>query len=679
MGDKKKFVPEDLYRFKFVSDPQMSPDGEEILYVLSEVSEDHTKYVSHLRLYNCTSGCDRRFSYGGSDSKPRWSPDGSMIAFGSDRKGKRQLYVMPRRGGEARPLVEFKYGIGEAVWSPDGSMIAFTASCFADDTVNELMNLEENPEQKKAEKICKVIDTLKYRANGTGLLNGRKQHIFVVAANGGKPRKLTMGAYHHSTPVWSPDGKHLVFSSNRSEEPDYQVHIADLWMIPVSGGEPKRLTNGDGRFHSPAFSPDGRLLAYLGHHNQYGSATLTRLYLLDLVSGERRCLTEELDFSIGSGATADMTLGGSAGGPVFSSDGKYIFIHHAAFGEVHLYRVNLESGTIDKLTNGTIQVKGFTVSRDNSRAALVYSDASQPGDIAVLDLQNGKQRRCTSVNETLLAQRYTALPEEIRFKGADGWEIQGWIIKPIGFQADKKYPMILEVHGGPHGMYAPNFFFEFQLLAASGYVVLFTNPRGSQGYGQRFVDAVRGDYGGNDYADLMAAVDYASQLPYVDEERLGVTGGSYGGFMTNWIVSHTDRFKAAVTQRSISNWISFYGVSDIGYHFTEMEHGANPWDDLQKLLKHSPLTYVKNITTPLLIIHGDEDWRCPIEQAEQLYVCLKRLKREVQLVRFPGANHELSRSGHPQQRVERLTRIVDWFNNHIERYPHDYAIRLDIQ
>jgi dipeptidyl aminopeptidase/acylaminoacyl peptidase len=241
-------------------------------------------------------------------------------------------------------------------------------------------------------------------------------------------------------------------------------------------------------------------------------------------------------------------------------------------------------------------------------------------------------------------------------------------MKPIGFEEGKKYPMVLEIHGGPHTMYSNSFFHEFQLLAAEGYVVLYTNPRGGHGYGQKFVDACRGDYGGKDYEDLMQGVDYAlGSFNYIDKDRLVVTGGSYGGFMTNWIVGHTDRFKAAVTQRSISNWISFYGVSDIGYYFTEWQILGNAWDDVEKLWHHSPLKYVANIKTPLLILHSEKDYRCPIEQAEQLFIAIKRLgQTDTEFVRFPNSNHDLSRNGNPKLRIERLNRIVGWFNKYIK-------------
>ncbi|MFL6561048.1 MAG: alpha/beta hydrolase family protein, partial [Bacillus sp. (in: firmicutes)] len=315
---------------------------------------------------------------------------------------------------------------------------------------------------------------------------------------------------------------------------------------------------------------------------------------------------------------------------------------------------------------GEQHVYGLSLHSDSQKALAAISKPDQIGDIYLLSLNgDGTIEKLTNVNEPALNELILSKPETFEFKGADGCNVQGWLMKPVNFEEGKKYPLILEIHGGPHAMYGDTFMNEFQILAGKGYVVLYVNPRGSHGYGQEFVNAVRGDYGNGDYQDIMLAVDYVvDQYDFIDETRLGVTGGSYGGFMTNWIVGHTNRFKAAVTQRSISNWISFYGVSDIGYYFSEWQIGAD-LSDLETLWKHSPLAYIKNVETPLLILHSEKDYRCPIEQAEQLFIALKRLGKETKFVRFPEENHELSRSGKPSLRKDRLNYIVDWFEGYI--------------
>lgn len=673
MVKKRKFVPEDLYHFQFVSDPQISPSCQEVLFVKSRIDEKREGYASNIYLYNIKKQEEVPFTQGAkSDTRPRWSPCGHKIAFISGRKDKKQLYLLPRQGGEAYPLVEFKYGVGDLVWSPDGKKLAFTAQCELEEDVEQLLNLDSKADEKKGKEAI-VIDNIKYKADGVGLAGSKKSHIFVVDAEGGKPVKITEGDYSHSTPVWSPCGGYLAFSSNRTPEPEYSVNISDIWVVAATGGELQQVTDGQGRYYSPAFSWDAKYLAFLGHDNAYMGATLTRLHIRDMISGDVRCLTQAFDYGLGASDGGDMKMGAPTPGPIWEKNSQYLFVNASLKGQTHLFKVDAKTGEVSQLSQGNQQIIGYSIGTCNERAAIVYSDASQPGDLAVLDLVSGQQHRCTSVNDKLLTECYVAPLEEIKFTSVDDWEVQGWIIKPIGFKEGVKYPLVLEIHGGPHSMYASNFFFEFQLLAAAGNVVLYTNPRGSAGYRQEFVNAVRGDYGGKDYEDLMNAVDYACTLPYVDADRLGVTGGSYGGFMTNWIVGHTDRFKAAVTQRSICNWVSFYGVSDIGYFFTEGEIGDSPWGNMDKLLKHSPMSYVEQVDTPLLILHGEQDMRCPIEQGEQFYVFLKRLKKKVQFVRFPGADHNLSRAGHPQQRVERLMRIINWFSDHMTYNLDDYT------
>ncbi|NAP01646.1 prolyl oligopeptidase family serine peptidase, partial [Halomonas sp. MG34] len=341
-------------------------------------------------------------------------------------------------------------------------------------------------------------------------------------------------------------------------------------------------------------------------------------------------------------------------------DEKSLFFIATDQGSTGLYEVSLDK-ELTTLYEKDNHVFGFSYDQNKEAFVLGISSATNPCDFYYLE-KDGTLTQLTKSNRAFLEEVAIAEPETISVKADDGKEIQGWLLKPYGFTEGKKYPFVLEIHGGPHAMYGQTFFFEMQLLAARGYVVLYTNPRGSHGYGQEFVDACRSDYGGGDYTDLMTSVDYVlDNYSYIDEDRLGVTGGSYGGFMTNWIVGHTNRFKAAVTQRSISNWLSFYGVSDIGFFFTKWEHGLNLLDDPEKLWEISPLKYAENVETPLLILHGELDFRCPVEQGEQLFIALKHLRKEVEFVRFPGANHELSRSGKPAMRQERLNHICRWF------------------
>ncbi|TME60249.1 MAG: S9 family peptidase, partial [Chloroflexi bacterium] len=349
--------------------------------------------------------------------------------------------------------------------------------------------------------------------------------------------------------------------------------------------------------------------------------------------------------------------------PAWTDDGRILFLGSDQ-GTANAYSCAKRGGDVRAETLGAHQVVSWSLDRARRRFAAVVATATDPGDVGVAE-RGGPIRKVSCLNDDLLGARYVAAPERVEFSGADGWQIEGWLLRPRGFDPAKRWPLVLEIHGGPHTAYGYSFFHEFQVLAGRGYAVLFTNPRGSHAYGERFVEACVGDWGGKDYLDLMAGVDHARSLGWIDEDRIYVTGGSYGGFMTNWIVGHTDRFRAAVTQRSISNNISAFGTSDIGWHFWEHEMGdATPWRDQQKLVERSPLTYVTNVKTPLLILHAERDLRCPIEQAEQLFTALKVLGKEAVFVRYPEDNHDLTRGGQPRHRVDHCERIANWFDAH---------------
>jgi len=493
-----------------------------------------------------------------------------------------------------------------------------------------------------------------------GLLDGKHNHIWVIPADGGKARCLTNGDFEHVDPAWSPCGQYLAFASNRDGDPELKPYYADIYTVHVATGEIKRITATEGPSSSPIWSPDGKSIAYMGHTGEFYSATLTRVWLVDADGGEPVNLTATFDRSVGDQTGSDSRYGGSGEALFFNPDGTGISFLASDRGDTHVYNVSLGTREVTALTTGHMHVQSMSWCSQGKVMVIAASSHLYPTDLFVCG-EHKPLRRLTQVNCELLDSVTLSEPEEFWLQAADGGSIHGWLMKPTEFAPEQKYPLILEIHGGPHTQYGCTFFLQFQLLANNGYGVLFTNPRGSHGYGQEFVNAVRGDYGGGDYGDLMSAADYAAQLPWVDSERLGVTGGSYGGFMTNWIVGHTKRFKSAVTLRSISNWLSFYGVSDIGYTFTEYEILGNPWDNAELLLKHSPITYVKNVTTPILIMHAEQDMRCPIEQGEQFYVYLKKLGVKTRMVRFPGANHELSRSGKPKLRLARLGHIIGWF------------------
>jgi len=685
VAERRRLSADDLYKLVFVSDPQISPDGTKVAYVRTVIDEKTKEYRSNIWVVPTDESSEpKQFTCGPkSDTSPRWSPDGTKLAFVSDRNGKKQIFVMSTQGGEAYQVTKMRRGAQNPVWSPDGRKIAFTAPIDPNDKPEDyekpLDKKSKEAEEKKKKEEPTILTRLKIKADASmGLLGNKRTHIFVIDAEGKGPAKqLTCGEFDHSAPQWSPDGKYLTFSANRQKDADYQPWISDIFVVLSEGGELRKLTGTEGPSNAPRWTPDGKFIIYVGHKMEYGSATLAKIWKVPFEGGDSVLLTGSFDRSVGDRMAGDVRFGASESGPAISPDGKTVYFLSSDSGKTSIYSVPVEGGDVKLVLGGKRQIYGFTMDASGTKMAVAVCDPKIPGDVGIFDLSTGYERMLTFENKDLLDQVYLSTPEGVPYEAKDGLKEFGWIMKPVGFKEGKKYPSILEIHGGPHSMYGSNFFFEFQLLAAKGYTVIYTNPRGGQGFGQEFVNAVIGDYGGKDFEDLMTWVDVALKKEFIDEKRLGVTGGSYGGFMTNWVVGHTDRFKAAVTQRSISNWLSFYGVSDIGYTFTEREILGNPWKDTEKLWKHSPLAYVENVNTPLLIIHSENDMRCPIEQGEQFYVALKKLKKEVEMVRFPGSNHELSRGGKPVLRVARLNHIVRWFDNHIEKRNEDYQPALE--
>lgn len=664
---KRGIVAEDLYKIKFISDPQISPNGEEVLYSLTTINADK-EYTSQIWLIDNQGKLLQFTNTDKVDSSPCWSPDGEQIAFVSNRGGDKQIWLVSRNGGEAKQLTHLYNGASDPVWSPDGKKIVFLSRVGLNDEMEKLLiektNEDREKEKKEKGQKVKVIDELRYKSDGMGFSDQKRSQIWVIDVENGTVEKLTEQYRNYSRPTWSPEGDKLALTCE-VHEPEYNPGMSELLILDLKSKELKNLIPTSFSISSPTWAPDGDKIAFYGHKGEYKGATLNKIWIIDIASGSLSALLADQDICIGDYCMSDLRAGGTDPGPQWSSDGQYLYTIISQNGSSYLSQIGL-NGSISKIIDNKRQTFGFSIDQKRNKAAIVFTTPIIPGDIALVDLQHKEEKVLTNINEKLLQELNLSTPEEFVFEGADGWMIQGWMMKPVNFKDSEKYPLILEVHGGPHAMYSTSFFHEFQLLAARGNGVVFCNPRGSQGYGQKFVDAVRGDYGGKDYEDIMACVDYMLvNCDWVDQDRLGVTGGSYGGFMTNWIVTHTDRFKAAVTQRSISNWISFAGVSDIGYFFAEWEHSLNFMKDWDDLISISPIADADKITTPLLIIHSEHDFRCPLEQAEQFFIYLKYLKKTVRLSIFPGSNHNLSRNGKPELRVERLNQIADWFDQYL--------------
>ena len=665
---------EDLFSIAFVGDPRLSPDGKHVAYSVKRARLEDNKYVSHLYLIGSGGGDPRQLTYGEhNDMLPRWSPDGRTLAFVSNRQDKKdQVHLLSMDGGESQRLTDVDGAISGLEWSPDGKRLVIVMRKLSEEQVAR-RDAEKKGELPKRQAF-QVHTNIHYKEDGLGFLFDTHAHLYAVDAATGETRQLTDGDTEDLQPTFSPDGKTIAFASNRLDEPQRNLDNIDICLVSVDGGPVKRLTPKYGPNVAPSFSPDGKLVAFAGTVCANKGEAFWRdldLWVVPVAGGEPRNLTPDLDRTVGNLSIADAhEVANAYEPPIWSADGRQITFLISDSGSVIACRVPVEGGKIERFTPAGREIIGMTTDDRRGRFAFIMSDHTHPGEVAVLDpAEGGAPKWITQHNRELLESRWIGTPEEVWFPTDLGVKIQGWIMKPPAFERGKRYPAILEIHGGPHMQYGNTFFHELQYLAGKGYVVMWTNPRGSQGYGEAHTSSIVKNWGGPDYVDVMAAADYLIEQGYIDPARFGVTGGSYGGYMTNWIVGHSDRFKAAVTQRSVVNLYSFFGSCDFGYDF-EYEFFGFPWENEEialQYLRMSPLHYVKNVKTPLLILHSTEDHRCPISQAEELYTALKVLRREVEFVRFEGESHGLSRGGRPQNRLERLKRIGGWFDRYMGR------------
>ena len=643
---------EDLRKFKFVSDPQVSPDGSRVVFVLSEINYERDVYERHIWVAETSTGEYEQFTFGtGSDTNPRWSSDGEKLLFLSNGRqlGKKtQLYIINANGGEARLMAETELGVTAPEWAPDSRRILFTSKVWTE----------------KHETDVKVVKRIKYKLNGQGTFEGRRSHLYTVKP-GSKPKQLTRGKFDVGAATWNPSGKEIAFLTNMEPNADTS-DVTDIFIVPSDGGEPRKLTSGDFSVSGLSYSPDGRRIAFVGNDKPEELAVDDALWVMTAEGGALKRANPGFPRSLGYGVGSDLRVTSPDPGPVWGKDGEAIYFFTSDTPRSSLYMTRL-SGGVSEVVVGGRSVDGFSLAANGSILAYVAMDSTHPNELYLKDKQG--ERRLTKFNDGLLKRLIVAEPMSFSFRSGMGRDVEAWVIKPPSLRKGERCPAVLEIHGGPRALFGEGIFHEFQVLAGEGMAVIYTNPRGSAGYEEAFTKGVIHHYGEGDYEDLMACVDEAvKRFDFIDPSRLGVCGGSYGGYMTNWIVTQTTRFRAAVTFRSICNWVSKFGTSDIGFLQPESISGAKThWggDTLTQMM-HSPLYYVDRVKTPTLIVHSEEDLRCPIEQGEQWFTALKLNGVETEFVRIPGENHELSRSGKPKHREERLCHLVRWMKTHLQ-------------
>jgi len=671
--------PEDLFRIAMVGDVAVSPDGAAICYVQTRLDRETDAYLSDLWLVPSAGmpGEAVQFTHGPRTvAQPRWSPNGHWLAFLADRadKGRKQLWIIPTSGigGEARALTSGDSGVSDFVWAPDSTRLAFVrGETYEAGNAGTLAPDDAIAEGGRVTDDVVTVTRIRYKGDGVGFTNGRRSHLWTVDLSGTETR-LTSGERDYSAPAWSPDCRAIVCVAKvgPTDEID-RTDGTDLWIITANeGGGPRRLPTGDGPADAPAWSPDGQLIAFVGDTRANTAGGNEGIWIVAADgSGAPRNLTASLDLSMGLAVGTDVRAGLAAARPVWSLDGGALYALASSRGDTPLWRVPLDGGAPMRVVEARgQQVQAFAFCAAGTTLALNLADNLNPGDVYCADPRDSAEgsRRLSDVNGAFFAEVTLSTPESFEYAGAERWSIEGWLVPPIGMKEGERYPLILSIHGGPHAAYGNMFLFDFQLLAARGYGVLFTNPRGSTNYGERFTLGSNDDWGGGDYQDVMLGVDAViARAPWIDPARLGVTGGSYGGYLTNWIVTQTDRFRAAITERSICNMASKWGTSDIGYIGNDLQWGGPPWEAEAFYRERSPLTHVRNARTPLLLIHSERDFRCLIEQGEQFFTALKYLGQTAEFVRFPNEGHELSRSGQPLHRLERVRRIVGWFAKYL--------------
>lgn len=652
--DRTRFEPMDVFELEWAADPRISPDGARIAYTRMSMDIMADRSRGSIWILDADGRRHRPLTDSGVNaSSPRWSPDGTRLAFvSSDEHGAAQIFVRWMDSGQTAKLTHVARGPRSLSWSPDGNWLLF--SMFVPKPSKPFVSLPPKPEGAKWMDPPKVIDDMPYRADGGGYLEDGSTHLFLLPAEGGTPRQLTRGDYNHGGGgSWAPDSKSFLFSANLHDNWREQANNSEIYEYKLADGSISALTDRFGPDGSPALSSDGSKIAYIGFDDHFQGYQTRNLYVMNRDGSGARQLATGLDRSLGS--------------PEWSADGQGIYVDYDDRGNTKIAMVGMD-GAVRKLADdegglslGRPYSGGSFSVAPNGDIAYTQTRPDHPSDVAIV--RNARVNRLTRLNDDLLEHRDLARVEEIRFDSSfDDRPIQGWIAYPPGFSADRKYPLMLEIHGGPFADYGDRFAAEIQLYAAAGYVVLYANPRGSTSYGGEFGNLIHHAYPSQDFDDLMSGVDAVIAKGFVDEDNLFVTGGSGGGVLTAWIVGHTDRFRAAVSVKPVINWYSFVLTADSGQFFYKYWFPGFPWDHERNYMDRSPLAYAGKVKTPTMLMTGEVDYRTPSSEAEQFYQALKLRGVDTVLVRVPGASHNIARR--PSQLIAKVLHVLEWFQRH---------------
>lgn len=668
---RRPITPQDLRRIHFVSDANISPDGDTVVFVRKEIGERPTYWSDLWTVATDGKSEARRFTAGGKDRVPRWSPDGTQVAFvGGREAAKPQIYLIGRHGGEAAALTRFPEGsIGAFAWSPDGARLAVSFR-------------EEDPEWSEAAKKARreneepdpprVIDDWWYRLDGDGYFAARRFHIYLVDVATGEHRLLyDKDVLGGATFDWSPDGRELVVATNRDRKALIRPWKDELVRIHAGTGKIRAIPKlPEGPKTAPRWSPDGKRIAYLGRLGTDGVYSVENLHLFvcDPAQGKARDLMAKTDYCLLANPVTDTAEVGFMTPPLWNRNSREVFVQIGWHGESHVASVNLR-GQVTLRTEGPFDMALGNRSADGTRLALTVASSTRPAEafLGVVNKTNVRPVALTACNESLLGELDLVKPRSVWVRTPDGTRVQTWVLLPPAASRRRRMPAVLEVHGGPHAQYGVGFFHEMHLLAAQGYVVFYSNPRGSKGYGRDHCAAIRGAWGTADWVDIQAVADYMEAQSFVDPKRLAIMGGSYGGYMTNWAIGHTTRFRAAITDRCVSNLVSMAGNSDF-IEAPDDYFPGNFWDKPEARWEQSPIRYFGNVRTPTLIIHSEGDLRCNVEQADQVFTALKLRNVPTRFVRYPrSTSHGMSRMGPPALRIHRLEQILGWLETYLKR------------